>query len=226
MARQVRSIAIALVAAASVMVLRASPVAAECPYLPAWPPITAARVVVVGEIVTDFDQADRHLGADEGRRDYALRVTEVLRGDRDVGDLLDVQYLLPNWPQTRFAGSDGTLASCTYLPAAPGDVIAIAFDAVQPGGRMKDGDRTWLQPPTRYNGVGVIWTTQAPDDDVDPWHEREHVTLRQLRSLASLPMTDADKPARESPAGPPIALLAGLAAGLLAARRFRGQRLP
>ncbi len=119
MARRARTVATALVAAACVILLWASPVAAECSYLPAWPPITTAistaRVIVVGEIVSDFDQSDLHLGSDQGARDYALRVTHVLRGHARVGDLLDVQYLLPNWPQTRIAGITGTLASCNYL---------------------------------------------------------------------------------------------------------------
>jgi hypothetical protein len=229
MGRRAISIAAAFVAAVSAIMLQALPVAAECPYLPAWPPITAAigtaRVIVVGEVVSDFNQADLHLGSDQGARDYALRVTEVLRGDAGVGDLLDIQYLLPNWPQTRFAGSDGILVSCTYLPAAPGEVIAIAFDAVQPGGRMTDGDQTWIQPPTRYNALGVIRTTEPLDEDMSPWHDRERVTLRQLRGLASLPMTDTVQPARDSSNRAPIFLVVGLAAGLLALRRFRESRI-
>ncbi len=229
MGRQAISVAIAFVAAASVIMARALPVAAECPYLPAWPPITTsigtARVIVVGEIVTDFDQADLHLGTDQGARDYALRVTEVLRGDVNAGDLLDVQYLLPNWPQTRVAGITGTLASCNYLHTTPGEVIAIAFDALYPGGRMRDGDQTWIQPPTRYNAVGVIRTTEQFDEDMSPWHDREPVTLRQLRSLASLPMTDTIQPARDSSDRAPIILVVGLATGLLAMRRFRGNRI-
>jgi hypothetical protein len=228
MVRRAISVAIAFVAAASLIVLRASPVAAECPYLPAWPPITTAvgtaREIVVGEIVSDFDQADLHLGPDEGARDYALRVTEVLRGDGRVGDLLDVQYLLPNWPQTRVAGITGTLASCTYLQTTPGEVIAIAFDALQPGGRITDGDQTWIQPPTRYNAMGVIRATE-PSDEESTWHARERVTLPQLRRLTLLPMTDAVQPARDSSERAPIILAVGLATGLLALRRFRGKRI-
>lgn len=229
MARHAISVAIAFVAAASVIMLRAFPVAAECPYLPAWPPITTAigtaRVIVVGQIVSDFDQADLHLGVSQGARDYALRVTEVLRGDASVGDLLDVQYLSPNWPQTRVAGITDALASCNYLHTVPGEVIAIAFDALQPGGRMTDGDQTWIQPPTRYNAVGVIRTTEPFDEDMSPQHDRELVTLRQLRSLASLPMTDTVQPARDSSDRAPIILVVGLAAGLLALRRFRESRI-
>lgn len=229
MARHAISLAIAFVAAASVIALRASTVAAECPYLPAWPPISAAigtaRVIVVGEVVSDFDQTDLHLAPDQGARDYALRVTEVLRGDATVGDLLDVQYLLPNWPQTHVAGITGTLASCSYLYTTPGEVIAIAFDALQPGGRMTDGDQTWIQPPTRYNAMGVIRTSEAFDPDMSPWNDRERVTLRQLRGLASLPMTDTVQPARDSSDRAPIILVVGLAAGLLALRRFRESRI-
>ena len=50
------------------------------PLPPPWPDITdaipTARMIVVGEIVTDFELADLHLGPNQGARDYALRVTE------------------------------------------------------------------------------------------------------------------------------------------------------
>ncbi len=111
------------------------------------------------------------------------------------------------------------------LPAhAPGELIAIAFDALQPGGRMSDGDQTWIQPPTRYNAVGVIRTTEPFDPETSPWHDRERVTLQELRGLASLPMTDTVPPAGDSSDRSSIILVAGLAAGLLALRRFRGSR--
>jgi hypothetical protein len=229
MRRVATVVAMAFAAAASAVMLQPLPVAAECPYLPAWPPITTAvgtaRVIVVGEVVSDFDQADLHLPPDQGARDYALRVTEVLRGDATVGDLLDVQYLLPNWPQTQVAGITGTLASCSYLHTTPGEVIAIAFDALQPGGRMKDGDQTWIQPPTRYNAMGVIRTSEPFDPDMSPWHDRERVTLRHLRGLVSLPMTDTVQPAHDSSGRTPFILVAGFAAGLLALRRFRERRV-
>ena len=201
MGRRAISIAAAFVAAVSAIMLQALPVAAECPYLPAWPPISkaigTARVMVVGTVVTDFDQADLHLGTNQNPRRYALRVTEVLRGDANAGDLLDVQYLLPNWPQTRYANDAGSavaLASCNYLHAVPGEVIALALDALQPGGPMRDGDQAWIQPPTRYNAVGVVMTTEPYDPDTSPQNDRELITLRQLRLLASLPMTDAAQP--------------------------------
>jgi hypothetical protein len=224
-------ITIAFVAAVSALMLQALPVAAECPYLPAWPPISkaiaTAHVIVVGTVVTDFDQADLHLGTNQGPRRYALRVTEVVRGDAQAGDLLDAQYLLPNWPQTRYAndaGSPVALASCNYLHAVPGEVIALALDALQPGGPMRDGDLAWVQPPTRYNAVGVIMTTEPYDPDMSPWNDREPITLAHLRSLAALPMTDAAQRPGSPSDRTPIVLVAGLAAALVAARRFRGDQ--
>jgi hypothetical protein len=194
-------------------------------YLPPWPDITpaipTARAIVVGEIVTDFELADLHLGPDQGPRDYALRVTEVLRGDARPGDLIDMQYLGANWPQTRYLGGDGTTAaSCTYLRAAPGEVIALAFDALQPGGPMSENGTKWIQPPTRYNAVGVI---KGPGGNAGTDWYRERVTLRQLRYLASLPATDtADQVSSKPPGqGANLLLIAGAIGLGLGLRRFR-----
>jgi hypothetical protein len=206
--------------------LDAAPVVAECPYLPPWPRITtaipSAREIVVGQVVTDFTLADLDLKPETDDRDYALRVTHVLRGNAHVGDLLDVQYMLPNWPQTRFrSGSEeGTISSCTHLPAAPGEVIALAFDALHPGGPMRSGDLRWVQPPTRYNAVGVIEAKSSR------W-EREHVTLSQLRALAAMPPTDADQVLPSfapAPGSAPLAWIAGLIGFWLAIRRFGAHR--
>ena len=98
-----------------------------------------------------------------------------------------MQYLQANWPQIRFADFGGTLASCTYLRAAPGEVIALAFDALQPGGPMKNDQYEWIQPPTRYNAVGVI---EGPGGNAGTDHYRQPVTLERLRFLAALPPTD------------------------------------
>jgi hypothetical protein len=219
--RHLAAIAIAGAAATAILGLEASPVSAECPYIPPWPKITpaitSAREIVVGRVVTDFDRAELHLSPNQGPRDYALRVTHVLRGGAHVGDLLDVQYLLPNWPQIKFSG--GVIASCTYLPAAPNEVIALAFDAMQPGGPMRNGDFQWVQPRTRFNAVGVIEASSS--------RERERVTLRQLQALAALPQTDTDlvPPTSGSTSGPEILTwVAGLLALLFGVRRFGTHR--
>jgi hypothetical protein len=177
--------------------------------------IPTAREIVVGDIVTSFHQADLHLGADQGARDYALRVTHVLRGGAKPGDLMDVQYLLPNWPQTRFSGGNGPAASCTYLRATPGEVIALAFDALQPGGRMREGGLEWIQPPTRYSAVGVIIGTSSTASDT--WQQREIVTLQELRDLASLPPTDTMAPVLANPPQP-----VSVAAAILVAAAVMG----
>lgn len=105
--------------------------------------------------------------------------------DAHVGDLIDVQWLLPNWPWAYIAEGQEAIASCTSLRTSPGEMIALAFDALQPGGLMKSGNREWIQPPTRYNAMGVI----RPGPFADSWPERELVTLERLRYVASPPPT-------------------------------------
>src|SRR5699024_7637177 len=85
--------------------------------------------------------------------------------------------------------------SCTYLRAEPGETIALAFDALMPGGRMRNDDYEWIQPPTRYHAVGVI---KGPGGDQGTDRHRERVTVAQLQRLASLPPTDtADRLSRD-----------------------------
>jgi hypothetical protein len=220
--RHAAAVLIAFAVATSAIGLAPSLVSAECPYLPPWPEITkaipTAREIVVGVIVTDFDQADLHLGTGQAARDYVLRITHVLRGRAQPGDLLDVQYLQPNWPQIRFFGSTGPTPSCTQLRAAPGEVIALAFEALQPGGPMKQLDYEWVQPLTRYNAVGVI---RGPGGDYGTNQYRERVTLRQLRHLASLPQTDTSGPVAPKSGGTSLLLVAGLIGLGLGMQRFR-----
>ncbi len=221
MGRRLASAMVAVAAATSLLATTPGPVLAECPYLPPWPPITGAvptaRTIVVGEVVADVSHSELGLGADQGLRDYAFRVTEVLRGDAETGELLDIQYLTPNWPQVRFRWAEGALASCTYVRAAPGEVLAFAFDATHPGGRMTEQGYAWIQPPTRYHAVGVI---QGPGGNQGTMHYREPVTLQQLRALAVLPMTDARAAAVTPSPSPSVAILAGLFAFGVAFLRF------
>jgi hypothetical protein len=218
--RHAAAVLLAVAAATSILGYAVSPVSAECPYLPPWPAITAAiptaRTIVVGEIVTDFTLADLDVGPGQ-ERDFALQVTHVLRGPARPGDLLDVQYLEPNWPQTLFTGADGPTASCTWLRMAEGEVLALAFDALQPGGPMKDGDREWIQPPTRYNAVGVI---KGPGGSQGTSLIRERVTLQQLRYLATLPPTDTAALTTHGASGTGLLFVAGLIGLSLAWRRF------
>lgn len=140
-------------------------------------------------------------------------MTHVLRGGSRPGDLLDIQYLLPNWPQTRYKGGDGTSApSCTYLHAEPGEVIALAFDALQPGGPITENGVSWIQPPTRYTAVGVLF---GPAGELE-W-AREQVTLPRLVNLATTAPADAEAPAPSTQAGtnlPLVAAVIGLGLGL------------
>lgn len=97
----------------------AGPAAAECMFIPpfprAEPAIRSAEDVIVGELVP-ASAADLGLAPDEGPRTMALRVTEALRGPKTVGDLVDVEYLEPNWPWIKYRGGNGhAVPSCTNL---------------------------------------------------------------------------------------------------------------
>ena len=74
--------------------------AAECMFVPpfprAEPAIRSAEEVIVGEIIR-ASAADLDLGPDQGERKMAMRVTEVLRGPKTVGDVVDVEYLEGRW---------------------------------------------------------------------------------------------------------------------------------
>ena len=204
------------------LVASASPVAAECTYIPPWPAVTdairSARAVIVGTVVTDFDATDLGL-APGASRHQALRVTEVVRGDYKVGELVDIEYLDPNWP---WSGSPDTapIPSCNGGPGRPGDVIALALDAVQPAQRLADGSFSWWQPRTPYNAVGVV--------EVGPQglKEREAVTLAEVRRLAALPQTDtlAEAPRGGTTSPAILALLAGSIGAALAWRRAGSKR--
>jgi hypothetical protein len=227
--RHAAAVLIAFAAATLVLGLGTSPVRAECPFGDAaWPEITpaipTAREIIVGEVVTDVSNADLDLGAGQEARAYALRVTYVLRGKMRPDDLVDIQFLLPNWPQTHYSGADGPSPSCTYLRATPGEVIALAFDALHPGGPMSANGEDWIQPPTRYNAVGVI---EGPGGNYGTGRYRERVTLSQLRRLASLPQTDtADPvPGRSGGAGSILMLVTGLIGLGFGLCRFRGRRV-
>lgn len=226
MRRHAAVVLIAFAAATSAIGFQVSPVSAECPFLPPWPEISraipTAREIVVGEIVADFRQDDLLRRTSKNPRDIALRVTHVLRGGVQPGDLLDIQGLQANWPQASFTGASGPFGSCTPLRAAPGEVIALAFDALHPGGRMRNGDHVWIQPPTRYIAVGVI---EGPSGSRDSMVYRERVTLSQLRYLAKLPQTDTANPLPRGsvpadPAAATVLLIASLIGLELGRRRF------
>lgn len=230
MRRHAAAVLFAVAAAITILGTHAWPVSAECPFGDAaWPEITpaipTARLIVVGDVVADYDHEALHLGPDQETRAWVLRITHVLRGDARPGDLLDIQFLLPNWPQTHYSGADGPSPSCTYLRAAPGEVIALAFDALQPGGPMSANREEWIQPPTRYSAVGVI---KGPGGNNGTGGYRERVTLRQLKTLAALPPTDTATPMQvnavpSSSIDKRLLLLAGVLGLTLALRRFHQQ---
>lgn len=159
----------------------AGPAFAECPFVPpfprAEPAITSAEEVIVGDLIS-ASEVDLDLGPNQGPRTMAMRVTEVLRGPTAVGDLLDVEYLEPNWPWIKYRGGNGeAVPSCTYLlmEANVGDSIALALRAVQPRQRLEVDGVSWMQPETTFNAMTKI---------------RDPRQLAEIRRLAALPETD------------------------------------
>ena len=159
----------------------AGPASAECMFIPpfprAEPAIRSADEVIIGDVIragaTDLD-----LGPNQGPRQMALRVTEVLRGPKAVGDLVDIEYLEPNWPWIKYRGGNGqAVPSCTYLmmEANVGDRIVLALGAVQPQQRLENEGLSWMQPRTTYNAMSKI---------------RSAAKLAEIRRIAGLPETD------------------------------------
>jgi hypothetical protein len=209
---QIGSLGSILVAAFALSMSRPPVAVAECTFIPPYPPITkaipSARDIVVGTVV-DGDPAAR------------LRVTEVLRGDHQVGEELSLE-IAPNWPWSRFE-SYPPFPSCNSLYAKVGEVIALALHVRQPAQRIRPPYGVpWEQPATFYNAMGVIVAKPVPGEP-DVGQDREVVSLIELRSLASMPRTDSIA-APDSPAPgdtSPIPLIVVIAAGLIAAGRFR-----
>jgi hypothetical protein len=181
------------------------PAAAECMFIPpfpkAEPAIRSAEEVIVGELV-QVSAADLDLGPDQGARKMALRVTEALRGPKAVGDLVDVEYLEPNWPWIKYRGGNGqAVPSCTYLlmEAEVGDTIVLALGAVQPPQRLEVQGVSWVQPRTTYNAMSKI---------------RSRPKLAEIRRIAGLPETDVSpKVAATGTAGPDLSWLLAIAVG-------------
>jgi hypothetical protein len=190
-----------------------TPVAAECPHIPPFPAaddaIRSADEVLIGDIVAVTNVAELGLGP-EHQREVALRVTEVLRGPKTVGDLVDVQYLEPNWPWTNGPGYD-PFPSCSSLHffVDEGDTIALALGAVQPRQRLEENGETWIQPRTVYNAMSKVRTSSR---------------LADLRYLAELPQTDVASPIDrdtlpEDSGVPWLPVVVGLTAGFVTWRR-------
>jgi hypothetical protein len=102
----------------------AGPAAAECMFIPpfprAEPAIRSAEEVIVGELVR-ASAGDLVLGPNQGPRTMALRVTEVLRGPKTVGQLVDVEYLQPNWPWVKISGRHRSSRPVLHLPGHGGE---------------------------------------------------------------------------------------------------------
>jgi hypothetical protein len=184
----------------------AGPAAAECMFIPpfprAEPAIRSAEEVIVGELVR-ASAADLGLGPDQDRK-MAMRVTEVLRGPKAVGDLIDVQYLRPNWPWIKIPGGNAQgFPSCTYLAmkAKVGDTIALALGAIQPRQRLEAQGMSWTQPRTTFNAMTKI---------------RGPAQLAEIRRIAGLPETDmASEVAAAAAARPDLSWHVAFALGIV-----------
>jgi hypothetical protein len=185
----------------------AGPASAECMFVPpfpkAEPAIRSADEVVIGDVI-QAGASDLDLGPNQGPRQMALRVTEVLRGPKAVGDLVDIEFLEPNWPWIKYPGGNGqAVPSCTYLvmEANVGDTIVLALGAVQPQQRLENDGLSWVQPRTTYNAMSKI---------------RSAANLAEIRRIAGLPETDmAPKPAVDRPADPESPILLAFAIGII-----------
>ena len=175
--------------------LTATAVVAECTALDPWPSfqkaVPTAKRVIVGEVVEDRDpNSSGYLSL------FGLRVDEVLRGKGEVGKVIEIRYLSSGLPGTICPRN-------TNLRVLPGDVIAIAFDALAPDRRSHINAVAWVRgtPDTMQRGVGSI-------------------TMAELRDLAALPPTDAaELLPLPPPRAPLLALFAGFVTAVVAATR-------
>jgi hypothetical protein len=199
----VKSLALCAVALAAVATFSIpSPAAAECPYIPPYPAVTgavrSAREIVVGTVL-------ENVGGQV--YDFRMRIDNVLRGSATIGEVRRVAFLYPKWPLDTTAVG-GTIAPCEAISAAPGNVIALAYDALAPDGK------------TRYNAVS--WISGRPEFRED----FATATLAEIQALADLPQTDSGpKPVtngrtelRSQVIDPVVVLVVGLLAGFVALR--------
>ena len=107
----------------------------------------------------------------------AMRVTEVLRGPKAVGELVDVEYLEPTGRGLVLGREWSSRAVVAYqlMETDVGDTIALALGAVQPRQRLEVQGVSWMQPRTTYNAISKI---------------RSPATLAEIRRIAGLPETD------------------------------------
>ncbi len=172
----------------------------------------SADEVIVGDLVP-ASATDLDLGPDQGPRTMALRVTEVLRGPKAVGDLVDVEYLQPNWPWAKYpGGNEQAFPSCAYLvgEAHVGDTIVLALDAVQPRQRLGGIGVSWVQPRTTFNAMSKV---------------RSPAKLAEIRRIAGLPETDMAREVATAPEAPPdpswlVVFALGIGGGAIAWRRI------
>jgi hypothetical protein len=207
----VKSLTLCAVALAAVATFStASPAAAECPYIPPYPPVTeavrSAREIIAGTVL-------ENVGGQV--YDFRMRIDNVLRGSATIGEVRRVAFLYPKWPLDTTAVG-GTIAPCEAISAAPGNVIALAYDALAPDGK------------TRYNAVS--WLSGRPKFQED----FETTTLVEIQALADLPQTDsAPRPVTNGRTGlpsratdPVAVLVVGLLAGFVALRLLTRRTAP
>ena len=178
MRRHAAAVLLALAAAMSVIGTHASSVAAECMYLPPWP--RHNRRDPDGSADRRWSRSSMPL-----RRTCTLAPTRALASthsasrtfcavERGPATCWTSSTCCPTGPRHVTWAVRDERPSCTYLRAAPGEVIALAFDALQPGGPMT---RTARMDPAA-DALQRGRRPQRPGRQAGTESVRERVTLR------------------------------------------------
>jgi hypothetical protein len=172
-------------------------VAAECGLLDPWPSFTeaapSAKRILVGRVMSSYA-----VDTADFAYEFQLRVDEVLRGS--ATSTLEFRGLTRSGLPLKLCPGD------SFLRVKVGDVLAFAFEA-----RVAGSPNPVL---------AVAWIHGSPDGFMLPGAEK--LTIAQVRSLASMPQTDAlAAPSNPSQGVPVWPLLAGVVGGCALLMRVR-----
>jgi hypothetical protein len=197
----------------------ASPVAAECSYIPPLPKISfaipTAKELFTGTVISigQNGDGDRYI--------FGVRVEEVFRGPEKVGSVHEMVGVAPNWP-TELDALGSVEVSCAVIGTRHvGEKVAIALGARFPGGMVhsKAYDKDFYQPPTIFNTMAIL---DGSSREQYGSGGRQLFSIERLRELARQFPPATDTLTASAPVSPPrtepcaeLAILA--AAGLLGA---------
>jgi hypothetical protein len=223
--RHVAPVIVAIALAAPAFLATASPVAAECTFVPPLPRISMAVSTAKDLFVGDVVAGGSGLNGPSVTT-FTIRITEVLRGPAAVGQMRTLSEVAPNWPWTMPSDGGKAYPSCSTLLAVTGERVIVALGARTSGQILHQNGQSWFQPPTIFNTIALV---SGSFEEGHPTLDRQVFSLTRLRKLAELaePPTDTTStaavgPDRASPgkAGPLVgAAVAGLLLGLIAPRR-------